>query len=67
MDRVDDYLKELPEHLRRTIAPYGEEVKTCSVDLRVGGDYHFVFVTGDGREMSFPARPVRLAGRWAVR
>jgi uncharacterized protein YndB with AHSA1/START domain len=42
-----------PEHLRKTIAPYGEEVKTCSVDLRVGGDYHFVFVTGDGREMSF--------------
>jgi hypothetical protein len=29
MDRVDDYLKEL----RKTIAPYGEEVKTCSVDL----------------------------------
>ena len=42
-----------PEHLRKTIAPYGEEVKTCSVDLRVGGDYHFVFVTEDGREMSF--------------
>jgi uncharacterized protein YndB with AHSA1/START domain len=42
-----------PEHLRKTMAPYGEEVKTCSVDLRVGGDYHFVFVTGDGREMSF--------------
>jgi uncharacterized protein YndB with AHSA1/START domain len=42
-----------PEHLRKTIAPYGEEVKTCSVDLRVGGDYHFVFVAGDGREMSF--------------
>jgi len=42
-----------PEHLRKTIAPYGEEVKTCSVDLRVGGDYHFVFLAGDGREMSF--------------
>jgi uncharacterized protein YndB with AHSA1/START domain len=42
-----------PEHLRKTLAPYGEEVKTCSVDLRVGGDYHFVFVTDDGREMSF--------------
>jgi uncharacterized protein YndB with AHSA1/START domain len=42
-----------PEHLRKTIAPYGEEVKTCSVDLRAGGDYHFVFVAGDGREMSF--------------
>jgi uncharacterized protein YndB with AHSA1/START domain len=42
-----------PEHVRKTIAPYGEEVKTCSIDLRVGGDYHFIFVTDDGREMSF--------------
>jgi uncharacterized protein YndB with AHSA1/START domain len=42
-----------PEHVRKTIAPYGEEVKVCSIDLRVGGDYHFVFVTDDGTEMSF--------------
>ena len=42
-----------PEHMRKTIAPYGEEVKTCSIDLRVGGNYHYVFVTDDGREMSF--------------
>jgi uncharacterized protein YndB with AHSA1/START domain len=42
-----------PEHVRKTIAPYGEEVKVCSIDLRVGGHYHFVFVTGDGTEMSF--------------
>jgi uncharacterized protein YndB with AHSA1/START domain len=42
-----------PEHVRKTIAPYGEEVKTCSIDLRVGGDYHFVFLADEGREMSF--------------
>jgi uncharacterized protein YndB with AHSA1/START domain len=42
-----------PEHVRKTIAPYGEEVKVCSIDLRVGGNYHFVFVADDGREMSF--------------
>jgi uncharacterized protein YndB with AHSA1/START domain len=42
-----------PEHMRETIAPYGEEVKVCSIDLRVGGHYHFVFVTDDGTEMSF--------------
>ena len=42
-----------PEHVRKTIAPYGEEVKECSIDLRVGGDYHFVFVAEDGTEMSF--------------
>ena len=42
-----------PEHVRKTIAPYGEEVTECSIDLRVGGDYHFVFVTDDGTECSF--------------
>jgi uncharacterized protein YndB with AHSA1/START domain len=60
-----------PEHLRKTIAPYGEEVKTCSVDLRVGGDYHFVFLAGDGREMSFRGTflevepPTRTVETWA--
>jgi uncharacterized protein YndB with AHSA1/START domain len=42
-----------PEHARNTIAPYGEEVKVCSIDLRVGGDYRFVFVTDDGIECAF--------------
>jgi uncharacterized protein YndB with AHSA1/START domain len=42
-----------PEHVRKTIAPFGEEVTVCSIDLRAGGDYHFVFVTDDGTECSF--------------
>jgi uncharacterized protein YndB with AHSA1/START domain len=42
-----------PEHVSKTFAPYGEEVTVCSIDLRVGGHYHFVFVTADGTEMSF--------------
>jgi uncharacterized protein YndB with AHSA1/START domain len=42
-----------PEHLRRTIAPFGETVTVCEVDLRVGGDYRYVFVTDDGVECSF--------------
>jgi uncharacterized protein YndB with AHSA1/START domain len=42
-----------PEHVRNHIAPFGEEVTVCSIDLRVGGDYHIVFVTEDGRECSF--------------
>ena len=42
-----------PEHVRKTIAPFGEEVTVCSIDLRVGGNYHFVFVTDDGTECSF--------------
>jgi uncharacterized protein YndB with AHSA1/START domain len=28
-------------------------MKECSIDLRVGGNYHFVFVTVDGIAMSF--------------
>jgi uncharacterized protein YndB with AHSA1/START domain len=42
-----------PEHVRKTFAPFGEEVTVCSIDLRVGGNYHFVFVTDDGIECSF--------------
>ena len=42
-----------PEHLRRTIAPFEEEVTECSVDLRVGGSYHYVFVPPGGAECSF--------------
>ena len=40
-----------PEHVRKTSME--GEVKVCSIDLRVGGKYHFVFVTDDGTEMSF--------------
>ena len=26
-----------PEHVRKHIAPFGEQVKVCSIDLRLGG------------------------------
>lgn len=42
-----------PEHVRKTFAPFGEEVKVCSIDLRVGGSYHLVFATRDGNQCSF--------------
>ena len=42
-----------PEHVRKTLAPFDEEVTECSIDLRAGGKYHFVFVTTDGTECSF--------------
>jgi len=42
-----------PEHVRKHIAPFGEEVTVCEIDLRVGGEYHIVFVTADGIECSF--------------
>jgi len=42
-----------PEHVRKTFAPFGEEVTVCSIDLRVGVNYHIVMVTDDGTECSF--------------
>ena len=42
-----------PEHVCKWFPPHGEEVVECSIDLRVGGEYHFVFLTSDGKEMSF--------------
>jgi len=59
-----------PEHVRKTFAPFGEEVTVCSIDLRVGGNYHFVMVTDDGTQCSFRgtfleiARPTRTVQTW---
>jgi uncharacterized protein YndB with AHSA1/START domain len=59
-----------PEHLRKTIAPFGETVTVCETDLRVGGNYHFVFVTSDGKACSFRGTylkidpPTRTVATW---
>jgi uncharacterized protein YndB with AHSA1/START domain len=42
-----------PEHVSKWFAPPECEMKECSIDLRVGGSYHQVFVTADGTECSF--------------
>ena len=42
-----------PEHVSKWFAPFACEVTKCSIDLRVGGDYHVVFVAEDGTECSF--------------
>jgi uncharacterized protein YndB with AHSA1/START domain len=58
------------DHVRHTIAPFGEEVKACSFDPRVGGNYHYVFVSDDGRDMSFHGTfvevqpPTRIVDTW---
>ncbi len=41
------------EHVSRWFAPFTCEMTECSIDLRVGGSYHMVFVTEDGTECSF--------------
>jgi uncharacterized protein YndB with AHSA1/START domain len=40
-----------PEHVTRWF--FDRELKECSIDLRVGGNYQYVFVTDDGTEMTF--------------
>lgn len=47
----DVFTKE--EHVRRTFAPFGEQVTVCDIDLRVGGSYRYVMVTDDGVECAF--------------
>jgi uncharacterized protein YndB with AHSA1/START domain len=42
-----------PEHVRQWFPPFECEVTECSIDLRVGGNYHIVFATADGTECSF--------------
>lgn len=41
------------EHVSKTGTPFGEKMTVCEIDLRVGGVYHYVFVTDDGTECSF--------------
>jgi uncharacterized protein YndB with AHSA1/START domain len=59
-----------PEHVRNWFAPFEDEVTECAIDLRVGGDYHIVFVTGDGKECSFRGTyleieaPTRTVATW---
>ena len=59
-----------PEHLRHWFAPFTDRVTECSIDLRVGGSYHIVFVTEDGTECSFRGtyleieRPTRIVDTW---
>jgi uncharacterized protein YndB with AHSA1/START domain len=59
-----------PEHVRRWCATGGDEVTVCEIDLRVGGDFHHVFVTPDGMECSFRgtyleiAPPSRVVNTW---
>jgi len=59
-----------PEHLRHWFAAFEDEMTVCSVDLRVGGAYHFVAVTPDGSECVFRGtyseleRPNRIVSTW---
>jgi uncharacterized protein YndB with AHSA1/START domain len=59
-----------PKHVRHWFAPFTDRVTECSIDLRVGGSYHIVFVTEDGTECSFRGTyaevepPTRIVATW---
>jgi uncharacterized protein YndB with AHSA1/START domain len=69
IDLVFDVLTK-PEHVRHWFAPFEDKMTVCSIDLRVGGDYHMVFETPDGKECSFRGtyleieRPSRIVQTW---
>ncbi|HEY1761883.1 MAG TPA: SRPBCC domain-containing protein [Acidimicrobiales bacterium] len=42
-----------PEHVRHWFAPFEDKMTVYSIDFRIGGSYHMVFVTKDGVECSF--------------
>jgi uncharacterized protein YndB with AHSA1/START domain len=59
-----------PEHVSQWCATGGDRVTKCEMDLHVGGEYHFVFMTPDGTECSFRGTyleiepPTRLVDTW---
>jgi uncharacterized protein YndB with AHSA1/START domain len=59
-----------PEHVSKWFAPFACKVTECSIDLRIGGSYHIVFVTEDGAECSFRGTylevepPTRTVATW---
>jgi uncharacterized protein YndB with AHSA1/START domain len=59
-----------PEHVSRWWATGGDKMTISEIDLRVGGDFHNVFVTPDGTECSFRGSyleidpPTRLVNTW---
>ena len=59
-----------PEHVSKWGATPPDQMTECSIDLRVGGNYHIVFVTEDGTECSFRGTylevepPTRTVATW---
>ncbi len=49
-----------PEHMRRWLGPRYLEMPVCEVDLRVGGQYHYVHRAPDGTEYNFRGEYLEL-------
>src|SRR5271154_7108269 len=59
-----------PEHIIHWFAPFEDTMTVCEIDLRLGGPYHYVFVTNEGTECSFRGSfveiepPYRIVDTW---
>jgi len=59
-----------PEHVSKWGATPPDQMTECSIDLRVGGNYHYSFVTEDGSVCSFRGTylevepPIRTVETW---
>jgi uncharacterized protein YndB with AHSA1/START domain len=59
-----------PEHVSKWGATHPDRMTECSIDLRVGGNYHSSFVTEDGTVCSFRGTylevepPIRTVQTW---
>ena len=59
-----------PEHVSKWAATPPDRMTECSIDLRVGGDYSYCFVTEDGTVCSFRGTylevepPIRTVETW---
>jgi len=59
-----------PEHIIHWFAPFEDTMTVCEIDLRVGGTYHYAFVTNEGTECSFRGSfvemepPYRIVDTW---
>lgn len=59
-----------PEHVSKWGATHPDQMRECSIDLRVGGNYHYSFVTEAGTECSFRGTylevepPIRAVETW---
>ena len=70
IDLVFDVLTK-PEHVSKWGATPPDQMTVCSIDLRVGGNYHSSFVTEDGTVCSFRGTylevepPTRTVETWS--
>jgi uncharacterized protein YndB with AHSA1/START domain len=59
-----------PEHVSKWGATGHDKMTVCDIDLRIGGDFHSVFVGEDGTECSFRGTylevepPARIVNTW---